>query len=72
MTQPILTRESDGLRFEPTVQPGMVRCEACLALIEPSQIREHVCVEWWTPGYQLTHMDEGMAQPNKILRTSRK
>lgn len=72
MAQPILTRESDGLRFEPTVQPGMVRCEACLALVDPSTIRDHICVEWWLPDYQLTHMGEGGAQPNKILRSSRK
>lgn len=47
MAQPIITRQSDGLRFEPTVQPGMVRCEACLMLCEPSAVREHKCVDWW-------------------------
>ena len=56
MCQPLLTRESDGLRFEPTVQPGMVRCEACLALVEPSKVREHVCLEWWKPEYVASEM----------------
>lgn len=43
----IITRESDGLRFERCLHPGMVRCEACLQLIEPSQALTHKCVEWW-------------------------
>jgi len=70
--KPILTREKDGLRFEPTVQPGMVRCEACLGLVEPAAIKEHICVEWWNPEYQLNYFDEGGAPPNKILRHDRK
>lgn len=69
---PILTRESDGLRFEPCYHPGMVRCEACLELVEPSTIREHICIEWWKPEYQATRTDEGYAFPNKILRSSRR
>lgn len=44
MAQPIITRESDGLRFEPAVQPGMVRCECCMQLVEPSKVREHRCL----------------------------
>lgn len=47
MAQPILTRESDGLRFEPCYHPGMVRCEACLELCEPSAIKQHKCKDWW-------------------------
>lgn len=69
MTQPILTRESDGLRFEPTVQSGMVRCEACLELVEPSQVKEHRCTEWWnTVPTNQTEMDTYLFGPNKLLR----
>lgn len=48
-TPPIMVRESDGLQFEPTVQPGVVRCEACLGVVEPSKINEHKCRDWWNP-----------------------
>ncbi len=56
MAQPILTRESDGLRFEPCCHPGMVRCEACLELLEPSKVREHKCKEWWKPEFVASEM----------------
>jgi len=43
----IIRRESDGLQFERCYHPGMVRCEACLQLVEPNKVREHKCVDWW-------------------------
>lgn len=65
MSQALITRESDGLRFEPTVQPGMVRCEACLMLVEPSKVREHTCIEWWTPEYVAREMNRLFPLPKK-------
>ena len=73
MAQPIITREKDGLRFEPTVQPGMVRCEACLELVEPSQVKEHICVEWWKPENQTFDIGVSRSFPvNSVFRKSRK
>lgn len=69
MAQPILTRESDGLRFEPTVQPGMVRCECCLGLVEPAQVREHKCGFWFDNPEIVRALHDSFA-PNRLLRGS--
>lgn len=71
MAQPLIVRESDGLQFEPTVQPGMVRCECCLQLVEPARVREHKCLHLY---YELTELwpgmawDEGLAAFHRIVR----
>lgn len=64
----ILTRESDGLRFEPCFHPGMVRCEACLELVEPAAIKEHQCVEWWTQEFMQASPQARLFPPPKVER----
>jgi hypothetical protein len=44
----IVTR-ADGVAFERTTQPGMLRCGDCTQKIEatPAAINGHVCSRWW-------------------------
>lgn len=77
MAQPIISRSSDGLRFEPCLHPGMVRCEACLGMVEPAQVEQHKCQEWWNPdallqpGQEVGRLDR-FNPPPRILRQHRK
>ena len=81
MAPPLIERASDGLRFEPTVQPGMVRCEACLQLVEPAQVEQHKCLDWWNPEglvqrgeavNTITGRLDVFVAPNKVIRQHRK